>query len=100
MGKLKIEHGISKTERAKLQVSIDQVVFDDIESMAKWSDNEKNYIVNELLRFALGESTDFQQHKHSLANVSQAKPQPIIAGDSKAAVRVPLSPTSASESFR
>ncbi len=96
MGKLKIEHGISKTERVKLQVSIDQTVFDDIEAMAKWSDNEKNYIVNELLRFALGESADFQQHKHSLANAPQTKPQPIVADQSKATVRA----TSTLESAR
>ena len=73
MSKLKIEHGISKTERIKLQVSIDQAISDDVDLMAKWSDNEKNYIVNELLRFALGESAEFQQHKLSLRNASLSR---------------------------
>jgi hypothetical protein len=66
MSKLKIERGVSRTERVKLQVSIEQPLAHDIELMAQWSDNEKNYIVNELLRFALEQATDFQEHKRSL----------------------------------
>lgn len=73
MSKLKIEHGASRAERVKLQVSIDVAVATDIELMAKWSDNEKNYIVNELLRFALGESAEFQQYKLTLPNEAQTK---------------------------
>lgn len=94
MSKLKIEHGVSKTERVKLQVSIDQTISEDIELMAKWSDNEKHYIVNELLRFALGESAEFQQHKQSLASASQTKQQIIVAVESKAATRMPSSQAS------
>lgn len=75
MSKLKIEHGASRMERVKLQVSIDLAVATDIELMAQWSDNEKNYIVNELLRFALGESTEFQRHKQNLSGLSQARQQ-------------------------
>jgi hypothetical protein len=66
MSKLKIERGVSRTGRVKLQVSIEQPLAHDIEMMAQWSDNEKNYIVNELLRFALEQATDFQEHKRSL----------------------------------
>jgi len=66
MSKLKIERGVSRTERVKLQVSIEQPIAHDIELMTQWSDNEKNYIVNELLRFALEQATDFQEHKRSL----------------------------------
>jgi len=35
--------------------------------MATWSDNERKYIVNELLRFALVQEEDFQKHKASVA---------------------------------
>ena len=77
MSKLKIEHGISKTERVKLQVSIDATTANDVELMASWSDNEKNYIVNELLRYALAESADFQLHKQSLPLSSSAEAKPI-----------------------
>lgn len=73
MSKLKIEYGASRTERVKLQVSIDVSVASDIELMAQWSDNEKNYIVNELLRFALSESAEFQQYKQTPSNEAQAK---------------------------
>ena len=73
MSKLKVEHGISKIRRAKLQSSIDQTVADDIELLAEWSNNETNYIVNELLRFALTQDEDFQKYKaSSAANAAQA----------------------------
>lgn len=63
MSKLKIEHGISRIKRAKLQTYIDQMVADDIALMAEWTNNEQHYIVNELLRFALMQSEDFQKFK-------------------------------------
>ncbi|MGD0445537.1 MAG: hypothetical protein ABSA39_16500 [Edaphobacter sp.] len=67
MSKLKLEHGVSRIRRAKLQSSIDQTVADDIESLAEWSNNEPNYIINELLRFALLQEEDFQKYKASAA---------------------------------
>ncbi len=83
MSKLKLEHGISRVRRAKLQCSIDQTIAGDIELMAKWSNNETQYVVNELLRFALAQSEDFLQYKaNSGANVSQpvssSKPLPVL----------------------
>jgi hypothetical protein len=86
MSRLKLEHGISRIRRAKLQSSIDQTVADDIELMAEWSNNETNYVVNELLRFALTQEEDFQKYKASAttntprsavaAKTSTAKPEP------------------------
>jgi hypothetical protein len=81
MGKIKIEHGVSRIRRTKLQSSIDQSVASDIELMAQWSDNETNYIVNELLRFALTQEEDFLKYKANLrANpvraTSNSKPIP------------------------
>ena len=67
MSKIKLEHGVSRIRRAKLQSSIDQTIADDIELMAEWSNNETNYVVNELLRFALTHEEDFQKHKASAA---------------------------------
>lgn len=63
MSKLKIEHGISRVKRAKLQTYIDQSVADDITLMSEFTNNEQHYIVNELLRFALAQSEDFQRYK-------------------------------------
>lgn len=82
MSKLKLEHGVSRIRRAKLQSSIDQTVADDIELLAEWSNNETNYVVNELLRFALAQEEDFQKYKaNSTANpvrpASSTKPAPV-----------------------
>ena len=80
MSRLKLIHGVSRVQRAKLQSSIDQAVADDIELLAQWSNNETNYVVNELLRFALTQEEDFLKYKaSSTASAIQAP------GDSKAA---------------
>lgn len=84
MSKLKLEHGVSRIRRAKLQSSIDQTVADDIELLADWSNNETNYVINELLRFALAQEEDFQKYKASATaiaasttNTSKQVPTPL-----------------------
>ena len=73
MSRLKLEHGVTKIRRAKLQSSIDQTIAEDIELLAQWSNNETNYVVNELLRFALIQEEDFQKYKtSSVANVARS----------------------------
>ena len=67
MSRLKLQHGVSRIRRAKLQSSIDQTVADDIELMAQWSNNETQYVINELLRFAIAQEEDFLKHKASVA---------------------------------
>jgi hypothetical protein len=81
MSKMKLEHGVSRIRRAKLQSSIDQTVADDVELLAEWSNNETNYVVNELLRFALSQEEDFLKYKanHAATAVRSAgntKPTP------------------------
>jgi hypothetical protein len=77
MSKLKLDHGISRIRRTKLQSSIDQSIADDIELLAEWSNNETNYVVNELLRFALAQEEDFQKHKASrIANGTRPASSP------------------------
>ena len=66
MSRLKVTHGVSRIRRAKLQTSIDQAVADDIELLATWSNNETNYVINELLKFALTQEEEFQKYKASL----------------------------------
>jgi hypothetical protein len=73
MSKLKLEHGISRIRRTKLQSSIDQAIADDIELLAEWSNNETNYVVNELLRFALTQEEDFLKYKAS-STANAARP--------------------------
>jgi hypothetical protein len=100
MSKFKLEHGVSRIRRTKLQSSIDQTIADDIEALAEWSNNETNFVVNELLRFALTQEDDFQKHKTSSATnaartVSSAKSiaattkpvsEPVTKSDTSAAV--------------
>jgi len=92
MSKLKLEHGVSRIRRAKLQSSVDQTVADDIELLAEWSNNENNYVINELLRFALSQEEDFQKYKASAAaiatrtaNTSKPVPTPIKSVSESAA---------------
>lgn len=66
MSRLKVIHGVSRIRRAKLQSSIDQAVADDIELLAKWSNNETNYVINELLKFSLMQEEEFQKYKAGL----------------------------------
>jgi hypothetical protein len=65
MSKLKIEKGASRVRRVPLKTTIDGAVADDIELMCQWSENETSYVVNQLLRFALEQSEDFQEYKQS-----------------------------------
>jgi len=67
MSKMKLEHGVSRIRCTKLQSSIDQAIADDIELLGEWSNNEINYVVNELLRFALTQEEDFQKYKATSA---------------------------------
>ena len=81
MSKFKLEHGVSRIRRTKLQSSIDQTIADDIEALAEWSNNEANFVVNELLRFALTQEEDFQKHKasasaHGARSANSTKPVP------------------------
>ena len=90
MSKLKLEHGISRIRRAKLQSSINQMVADDIELLAEWSNNETNHVVNELLRFALTQEDDFQRYKAGAATNTS---RPTISSKQSPA-KPELSPTS------
>ncbi len=72
MSKFKIEKGISRITRVKLQATIDESVAQDLALMGEWSNNDKNYIVNELLRFALSQDSEFQAYKQSGARTQSS----------------------------
>jgi hypothetical protein len=99
MSRLKLQHGVSRIRRAKLQSSIDQTVADDIELMAKWSNNETHYIINELLRFAIAQEEDFLKYKASLPasavqTASDTKPAPSPIKPASGAATKPDAPVS------
>lgn len=67
MSKFKIEHRASKVNLVLLKTNIEDTISQDIDLLATWSDNDRKYLVNELLRFALTQEEDFQKYKASLA---------------------------------
>jgi hypothetical protein len=82
MSKFKIEHGASKVNVVLLKTSIEDTISQDIDLLSSWSNNDRKYIVNELLRFALTQEEDFLKHKASLTTsaarpASSTKPMPI-----------------------
>lgn len=70
MSKLKIERGASKLRWVLLKTNIEESIAGEIELMCKWSDNDRKYVVNELLRFALSQSGDFQKYKSEQQSAS------------------------------
>jgi hypothetical protein len=66
MSKFKIEKGVSRIARVKLQVTIEESIAADLALLGEWSNNDKNYIVNELLRFALSQDSEFQAYRQSV----------------------------------
>ena len=66
MTKFKIEKGVSRINRVKLQASIEEAVAAELALMCEWSNNDRNYVVNELLRFALSQDAKFQAYKGSV----------------------------------
>ena len=88
MAKLKIEKGISRIARVKLQATIDESVAQDIALMGEWSNNDKNYLVNELLRFGLSQDSEFQAYKQSAngaSAVGSARQRAAMAGGAEPA---------------
>jgi hypothetical protein len=78
MTKLKIEHGASRVRWMLLKTNIEETIASDIDLMCQWSENERKYVINELLRFALGAAQDFQKYKaeHAAGSLdSSAIPQ-------------------------
>jgi hypothetical protein len=70
MSKFKIEHGASKINLVLLKTNIEDTISNDIDLLATWSNNDRKYIVNELLRFALTQEEDFLKHKASLTTAA------------------------------
>jgi hypothetical protein len=88
MSKFKIEKGVSRINRVKLQASIEEPVAAELALICEWSNNDRNYVVNELLRFALSQEAEFQAYKESVhssgggknqAQTGSARPRPPVA---------------------
>src|SRR5260370_35788418 len=77
MSKFKIEKGIMRTDRMKLKATIEASIAAALALLGEWSNNDKNYIVNELLRFALSQDREFQAYKESIGS---SPPEPRVSG--------------------
>ena len=86
MSKFRIEHGASKINLVLLKTNIEDTISQDIDLLASWSSNDRKYIVNELLRFALTQEEDFLKYK---ANRNPTAAQ--ITGGPKSAL-TPIKP--------
>ena len=60
MSKFKIEHGASRINLVLLKTNIEDTISNDIDLLASWSNNDRKYLVNELLRFAITQEGEFQ----------------------------------------
>jgi len=95
MSKFKIEKGVGRIGRVKLQASIEEPVAAELALMCEWSNNDRNYVVNELLRFALSQDTEFQAYKESAnssggekghVSTGSVRPRTAVAAKSETAV--------------
>lgn len=94
MSKFKIEHGASKINLVLLKTNIEDTISQDIDLLATWSNNDRKYIVNELLRFALTQEEDFLKYKAS----SAANPSRHAANARAASAPIKPSPESVQKS--
>ena len=80
MGRFRINRNNAKEQKQLLQAKLETSLVEDINLLCKWSGNEKNYVVAELLRYALSQESEFQEHKKSLQQRGAiATPAPVIA---------------------
>ena len=78
--RLKIEHGASKVRWTLLKVNIEESLANDIDLMCRWSENDRKYVINELLRFAIAQAEEFQKYKAGqTAAPAEAKANPRIS---------------------
>lgn len=98
MSRFKITRINNKEEKQVLQVKLEASLAEEVNLLCKWSGNEKNHVVAELLRYALSQEADFQQYKqtvgrdHPNSNV-QAMPEGAkkdIGAERRLASQLPL----------
>lgn len=75
MSKFRIEHGASKASFVLLKTNIEDTIAADIDRLAEWSNNDRRYIVNELLRFAISQEEEFLKFKASISAATSQTPR-------------------------
>ena len=70
MGRFRIARNNTKEQRQLLQAKLETSLVEDVNLLCKWSGNDKNYVITELLRYALSQESEFQEYKKSLRQQS------------------------------
>lgn len=93
MARFKIARNNNQEKKQLLQAKLDASLVEEVNLLCKWSGNEKNYVIAELLRYALSQETDFQEYRASIGQqapnmapgtakaipISDHKPLPAVA---------------------
>lgn len=72
MTRFKIVRNNTKEKKQLLQAKLDASLVEEVNLLCKWSGNEKNFVIAELLRYALSQENDFQEYKQSLVQAAAA----------------------------
>lgn len=75
MSKFRIEHGASKASFVMLKTNIEDTIAADIDRLAEWSNNDRKYIINELLRFAISQEEEFLKFKARTSGATSQTPR-------------------------
>jgi hypothetical protein len=62
-----------------LKTNIEESLANDIDLMCQWSNNDRKYVINQLLCFAIMQAEDFQKYKAERAP-TPAQPKATLGG--------------------
>ena len=83
MGRFRITRNNNKEEKQLLQAKLDSSLIEEVNLLCKWSGNEKNCVIAELLRYALSQESEFQKYKQSLPRAAPTEPTTMVAPESQ-----------------
>jgi hypothetical protein len=83
MGRFRITRNNNKEEKQLLQAKLDSSLIEEVNLLCKWSGNEKNCVIAELLRYALSQESEFQKYKQSLPRAAAAEATTMMAAESQ-----------------
>jgi hypothetical protein len=80
MKRFKIERNTNKDKKQLLQAKLEVGLVEEVNLLCEWSGSEKNFVIAQLLRYALSQEGDFQQYKRSLASVPSDRTEGCVPG--------------------
>jgi hypothetical protein len=83
MGHFRITRNNNKEVKQLLQAKLDSSLIEEVNLLCKWSGNEKNCVIAELLRYALSQESEFQKYRRSLQHGAAAEPTTILGAESR-----------------